>query len=60
MLNASLIAFAIGGAFLSVTYYPHIFVLAGLFASVELMYLSRFNKTDEVSNDEKPKNRYFK
>jgi probable O-glycosylation ligase (exosortase A-associated) len=60
MLNASLVAFAIGGAFLSVTYYPHIFVLAGLFASVELMYLSRFNKTDEVSNDEKPKNRYFK
>ncbi len=30
MLNTSLVAFCIGGAFLSVAYYPHIFVLAGL------------------------------
>lgn len=29
-LNASLIAFMVGGAFLSGTYYPHIYVLAGL------------------------------
>jgi putative inorganic carbon (HCO3(-)) transporter len=29
-LSASLIAFAVGGAFLSATYYPHWYVLAGL------------------------------
>lgn len=38
MLNASLVAFIIGGAFLSVTYYPHIYVLAGLFVATEFMY----------------------
>ncbi|MEW8069018.1 MAG: O-antigen ligase family protein [Candidatus Thiodiazotropha sp.] len=45
MLNSSLVAFAIGGAFLSVTYYPHIFVLAGLFVSAEFMYQSHIEKT---------------
>lgn len=30
MLNASMVYFAVTGAFLSATYYPHIFVLAGL------------------------------
>lgn len=29
-LNASLIAFMVGGAFLSGAYYPHIYVLAAL------------------------------
>jgi putative inorganic carbon (hco3(-)) transporter len=29
-LSASLIAYAVGGAFLSATYYPHMFVFAGL------------------------------
>jgi len=29
-LNASLIAFAVGGAFISAAYYPHIYLLAGL------------------------------
>jgi len=29
-LNASLIGFAVGGAFLSATYYPHIYLLVGL------------------------------
>ncbi len=38
MLNASLVAFCVGGAFLSVTYYPHIFVLVGLFVAAEFMY----------------------
>lgn len=38
MLNASLVAFIIGGAFLSVTYYPHIYVLAGLFVAADFMY----------------------
>lgn len=30
MFNAGIIGFAVAGAFLSVTYYPHIFVLGGL------------------------------
>ncbi|MCU7930680.1 MAG: O-antigen ligase family protein [Candidatus Thiodiazotropha sp. (ex Codakia rugifera)] len=38
MLNASLVAFIIGGAFLSVTYYPHIYVLAGLFVAADFMF----------------------
>jgi len=38
MLNASLIAFAVGGAFLSVVYYPHLYVLAGIFTAVQFMY----------------------
>jgi probable O-glycosylation ligase (exosortase A-associated) len=29
-LNSSMIGFAVGGAFLSATYYPHVFVLAGV------------------------------
>lgn len=33
MLNASVIGFAVAGAFLSVSYYPHIFVLTGLLLS---------------------------
>jgi len=32
-LNAGLIAFAVGGAFISAAYYPHIFLLAGLLQS---------------------------
>jgi len=33
ILNASLIAFAIGGAFLSVAYYPHLYVLTGIWTA---------------------------
>jgi hypothetical protein len=32
-LNASLVGFSVAAMFLSVLYYPHIFVLAGLMAS---------------------------
>lgn len=37
-LTASLIAFGIGGAFLSAAYYPHIFVLAGLITAATFTY----------------------
>jgi probable O-glycosylation ligase (exosortase A-associated) len=37
-LTASLIAFGIGGAFLSASYYPHIFVLAGLITAATFTY----------------------
>jgi probable O-glycosylation ligase (exosortase A-associated) len=39
MLNASLVAFAVGGAFLSVAYYPHLYILTGIFTAVQLMYI---------------------
>ncbi|MFI0416515.1 MAG: O-antigen ligase family protein [Candidatus Thiodiazotropha sp.] len=53
MLNSSLVAFVIGGAFLSVTYYPHIFVLAGLFVSVEFMFKNHLDKMSESDNHKK-------
>lgn len=37
-LNASLVGFGVAGAFLSVLYYPHMFVLGGLFLAVDEMY----------------------
>ena len=38
MLSASLVAFCIAGAFLSVAYYPHIFVLSGLIVAATLVF----------------------
>jgi hypothetical protein len=38
MLSASLVGYAIGGAFLSVTYYPHMLVLSGLFVAATSIY----------------------
>ena len=37
-LNASLIGFAVGGAFLSAAYYPHIYILAALLESGRDLY----------------------
>lgn len=37
-LNASLVAFAVGGAFLSVPYYPHLYVLAGIFTAAQHLF----------------------
>lgn len=37
-LNGSLIGFAAGGAFLSALYYPHLYVISGLYVAAELMY----------------------
>jgi hypothetical protein len=44
MLNASLIAFAVGGAFLSVAYYPHLYVLAGIFTAAQVTYIREKNE----------------
>lgn len=41
MLNASLIAFAVGGAFLSVAYYPHLYVLSGIWTAAYFIYSRR-------------------
>jgi O-antigen ligase len=37
-LNGSLIAFSVGAAFLSALYYPHWYVIMGLYVAAELMY----------------------
>jgi probable O-glycosylation ligase (exosortase A-associated) len=37
-LNASLVAFAVGAAFLSALYYPHWYVMMALYSAAELMY----------------------
>lgn len=48
MLNASLIAFAVGGAFLSVAYYPHLYVLAGIFTAAQVTYLREKSENTAV------------
>ena len=40
--NASLIGFAVGGAFLSALYYPHLYILTGLFVSGNFIYKNNF------------------
>lgn len=40
-LSASLIAFAVGGAFLTAIYYPHMYVLAGLHAAARRLVRER-------------------
>lgn len=40
-MSAAMLAFAIGGAFLSATYYPHAFVLSGLTVAVRRIVLQR-------------------
>lgn len=47
VLNGSLIGFSVAGAFLSVTYYPHLYVLAALCSSMDLLY--RAHRTESVT-----------
>ncbi|MEQ8205162.1 MAG: hypothetical protein RIA65_03220, partial [Woeseia sp.] len=59
MLNAALISFCIGGAFLSVAYYPHIFVLSGIIVAATFAYENKFEEfrqkarasTDSAADD---------
>jgi probable O-glycosylation ligase (exosortase A-associated) len=47
-VNASIIAFMVGGAFLSALYYPHIYLLAGVSGACQLFITKQvfpFNKT---------------
>ncbi len=37
-MNAGFIGFCIAGAFLSVTYFPHLYMLAGLFTATQFVY----------------------
>lgn len=38
LISGSVIAFSVAGAFLSVTYYPHLYVLAALCSAIQLTY----------------------
>lgn len=49
MLNASLIAFAVAGAFLSVAYYPHLYVLSGLWTAAYFIYQNRLSEQQDDS-----------
>jgi len=44
MMSASMIGFAVAGAFLSATYYPHVFVLTGLLCSARCIALAELDK----------------
>lgn len=41
LLNAAMVAFAVAGAFLSATYYPHMYVLTGLLISARILAARR-------------------
>lgn len=49
--NTSLIAFAVGGAFLSAIYYPHIYVLAGIMTVVGFQFMEQ---RERVAEPEQP------
>ncbi len=53
MLSTSLIAFCIGGAFLSVTFYPHIFILSGLIVASTFIYEGLLYHSDSTSSSER-------
>lgn len=60
MLNASLVAFAVGGAFLSVAYYPHLYVLSGLWTAAYLIHKraqSEQGETGDALQAETPEQR---
>jgi hypothetical protein len=44
MLSASMIGFAVAGAFLSAAYYPHVFVLTGLLCSARCIALVELDR----------------
>jgi putative inorganic carbon (hco3(-)) transporter len=48
-LSASLIAFVVGGAFLSALYYPHLYVLSALLASARHFVLQRSEQAAPVA-----------
>jgi probable O-glycosylation ligase (exosortase A-associated) len=53
-LNASILGFAVAGAFLSVTYYPHIFVLAGVGLALRRVIAEEAGLVDESVKVRRP------
>ena len=54
MFNAGIVGLAIAGAFLSVTYYPHIFVLAGLAIALRRVIAEEAGLVDDVATVKRP------
>ena len=50
MLAAGCIGFAVAGAFLSVAYYPHLFVLTAVTASARLIVKARLDESATCGN----------
>lgn len=48
-LSASLVAFAVGGAFLTAIYYPHMYLLAGLLAAARRIVRERHAASEQAS-----------
>jgi len=55
-LNASLIAFAVAGAFLSAIYYPHLYVLAGLMTAAHFIHERDTRAAQEAAHAENSRN----
>jgi putative inorganic carbon (hco3(-)) transporter len=54
MFNAGIIGLAVAGAFLSVTYYPHIFVLGGLAIALRRVIAEEAGLVDVVATVKRP------
>lgn len=54
LFNAGILGFAVAGAFLSVTYYPHIFVLGGLAIALRRVIAEEAGLVDEVATVKQP------
>lgn len=50
VINGSLIAFSVAGAFLSVTYYPHLYLLTALCTVIHTLYRTSQIEKDETTN----------
>jgi putative inorganic carbon (hco3(-)) transporter len=54
LFNAGIVGLAVAGAFLSVTYYPHIFVLAGLAIALRRVIAEEAGLVDEAAAVRRP------
>jgi probable O-glycosylation ligase (exosortase A-associated) len=54
MFNAGIVGLAVAGAFLSVTYYPHIFVLGGLAVALRRVIAEEAGLVDEPATVKRP------
>jgi putative inorganic carbon (hco3(-)) transporter len=54
LTSASMIGFAVAGAFLSATYHPHIFVLTGVLLSVRRIALAQIDDSAALSSAPQP------
>ncbi len=53
-LNASLIGFSVAGAFLSVAYYPHMYLLVGFFTAAQFMFENNKHGSGQIEDVKKP------